>query len=135
MKINIKITKEVYAAYVRIVVPVRYDEEDIPNNFPLRTGDKWGAVVNIDSGIIIDWPPQEEDKKLSMKVCDEGSYIILDEDFNILKKIQGYVPHELVPGSYGDYIELEINKEGRITNWETSAKEIEELINGEGDDD
>jgi hypothetical protein len=29
----------------------------------------------------------------------------------------GYVPNDLVPGSYGDYVELSINEEGVITNW------------------
>jgi hypothetical protein len=48
-----------------------------------------------------------------------------------IHEIQDYVPHEIVPGEYGDYVELEINSDGAIDNWEVDADELCELINGE----
>jgi len=38
-------------------------------------------------------------------------------DGSVVSKIEDYVP-DLVPGSYGDYVTLDIDQYGRITNWE-----------------
>lgn len=117
MKATIKIEKEVEITHVRVEVAVRYDEEDIPNDFPLRIGDAWKATINIDNGQISDWPVGKTGD-MYMKVCDEGSYYLLDTEGNTILSIENdYVPNGLIPGSYGDYIELKINENGIITNW------------------
>jgi hypothetical protein len=117
MKAIIKVEKEVEIKYVKVQVPVRYEEEDIPNNFPLRNGNMWNAKIDIDNGIIIDWPKGKKGN-IQMKICDEGSYYLLDENDNMILKIeQDYVPNKLLPGSYGDYLELHIKENGVISNW------------------
>lgn len=103
--------------HIFIYVPVRYEEEDIPNNFPLRIGDVWAARVNIDTGKIDGWP-QGKSGNLHMKVCDEGSYRLIDKYNGLVASIeQDYVPHGVVPGEGGDYIDLQIDTNGVITNW------------------
>lgn len=117
MKIEIPTTKTVDIRRILIKLPVDYGEEDIPNNFPLRVGDKWVATVDVDTGQIAGWP-QGKLGYLHMKVCDGGSYTLFDERGNTVADTkEGYVPHGVVPGEYGDYVILEINEDGIITNW------------------
>jgi hypothetical protein len=117
MKAIIKAEKEVEIVMVKVDVAVRYGEEDIPNDFPLRSGNTWSAIINIDEGRVLDWPKGQKGH-LSMKVCDEGSYFLLDSEGNTISSIENdYVPNELIPGKYGDYIDLHIGENGFISNW------------------
>jgi len=117
MKTTVKVEKEVDIKFVKVEVAVRYDEEDIPNDFPFRKGDMWVASIDIDKGQVIGWP-EGIAGNLSMKVCDEGSYHLYDSEGNCIKSIeQDYVPNNLLPGKYGDYIDLHIESNGVISNW------------------
>ncbi|MCP4709872.1 MAG: hypothetical protein GY869_14715 [Planctomycetes bacterium] len=108
---------EIDIKYIAVALPVRYDEEDIPNDFPLRQGNMWSATIEIDTGRILDWPLGERGK-FSMKVCDEGVYRLLDKDKKeVLPSLEDYVPNDIIPGSYGDYVDLIIGIDGIITNW------------------
>ncbi len=118
MKFTVKRPVEIDISYIYIEVPVRYDEEDIPNDFPLRVGDLWKATVEIDTGKIINWPAAAGYRHIDMKVCDEGIYALQDAaGIEVARIDQDYVP-DAVPGRYGDYIELEIDANGVITNWD-----------------
>lgn len=117
MKIKVKREVEIDIKSVIIDIPVRYGEEDIPNDFLLREGDRWKATIDIETGQIHDWP-QGKTGSFDMKVCDEGTYTLIDQEGNEVAKIdEDYVPNGLVPGSYGDYVELNINEYGIVTNW------------------
>ena len=123
MKTVVKIEKEIDIKKVKVSVSVRYGEEDIPKDFPLRQGDMWNAEIDIDSGVITGWP-EGEAGRLGMKVCDEGTYTLIDSDGNeIITLEQDYVPTSLIPGRYGDYIDLQIDGTGKITNWNPSSFE------------
>ncbi len=105
---------EVPVDAIQMSLAVRYDEEDMPNDFPCRDGDTWTVTVDLATGKIRDWPgPAFE---LYMKVCDEGIYRLLDGDKVVAEK-DGYVPNGVVPGEYGDYVELIVTADGTITNW------------------
>lgn len=111
---------------------VRYDDEDISYDFPMRKGDLWKAKVELDTGKIVDWPAGKSGD-LYMKVCDEGTYTLLDDAGQKVAAIeQNYVPHGVVPGKYGDYVDLEISEDGTITNWPRKP-DLSAFI--EGDDD
>lgn len=117
MKTIVKRKQTIEISAIRIHVPVRYEEEDIPNDFPMRNGDIWQAEVEIDTGKIKDWP-QGKAGSLYMKVVDEGDYTLLGPHGNVVAMLEGdYVPHGVVPGEWGDYINLEINEDGIVTNW------------------
>lgn len=117
MKFTVKKPCEIEVSAVRVSLHVRYEEEDIPNDFPLRTGDMWNATIYIDSGRIKEWP-RPQSGTLHMKVCDEGTYTLLGPDGKEIATIeQNYVPHGVIPGKYGDYVDLKINSFGTITNW------------------
>jgi len=116
---------------IEVDVPVRYGTEDIPSDFPLRVGDRWKAFIDLKTGQISDWP-KGKSGNLYMKVVDEGTYTLWDDDGKVVKKIEDcYVPNTLIPGEYGDYIDLKINDEGIITNWKKtlSFEDFEDLDN------
>lgn len=126
MKLSVKTTQEVPVKYVRVVVPVRYDDEDIPYDFPLREKDessrygydRWACTIELNTGKILEWT-KGKTGDMFMKVCDEGTYKLLDERMNEVASIEDYVPNGLIPphDGYGDYIHLVINEDGIITNW------------------
>ena len=117
MKATVKRPVEIDAKFVNIEVAVRYGTEDIPQDFPGRKGDMWYGCIDIDEGRLLDWPNGVAGV-LAMKVTDSGTYELLDADREFIESInQGYVPNELIPGEYGDYIDLQIDDAGMISNW------------------
>lgn len=132
---NFPVTKIVDVKYVEICVAVRYGDEDMPYDAPMRVGDKWNALIDIDQGRVIDWP-QGEKLKFSMKICDEGTYILLDADENEVYRIdEDYVPNSLLPGEYGDYLSLDIDETGKITNWKNNASLCDFIRKQEDEED
>ena len=132
MKFEKQVIQEINVKFIDIVAPVRYGEEDIPNDFPGRVGDTWMARVEIETGKIVDWTNGVA-ADFSMKVVDEGSYHLIDENNNSVASIEeDYVPNGVIPGEYGDYIEMEINEQGVITNWPKSPDLS--AFNGEEED-
>jgi hypothetical protein len=134
MKVTVKrpVTMEVLA--VRISVAVRYGTEDMPEDFPFREGDLWTITVDIESGAIRGWPGGHA-RDLFMKVCDQGTYTLLGpKDVIVAELRDGYVPHGVVPGEYGDYIALTIQDDGVIANWKT-LPDVTEFFAGEGEKD
>jgi len=122
MEIKIPTTKTVEVTDIRLELAVRYEDEEMPYDFPLRSGDMWRATVEIDTGKIKDWP-KGKDGAVEMKVCDEGTYTLLDKDGNTVAELRNeYVPHGIVPGEYGDYVNLQIDPTGTITNWPSNPE-------------
>jgi len=106
---------------IGVSVAVRYDEEDIPNNFPFRDGDMWNVKIDVEKQSIIGWPSGITGG-FYMKICDQGTYTLFDEDDHEVACIQNnYVPNALLPGEYGDYLEMIIDDNGLITNWLSDA--------------
>lgn len=121
MKILINRPTEVDVKYLKMSVAVRYGEEDIPKNFPFRENDMWNVTIDIDKGEILNWPPDAYvfAFQMHMKVTDQGTYELQDEKFQqIAIKEEDYVPHILPGRHYGDYIILDIEPDGKISNWE-----------------
>lgn len=117
MDLTVKKIVDVPVRYLDLEVAVRYDEEDIPNDAPLRVGDLWKAVIDLEDGTVVNWPQGKTLSMDSMKVCDEGVYILRDADMQEVLRREDYVPNNLLPGEYGDYLSLKIDEAGKITNW------------------
>ena len=116
MKATVMIKTDIDAKFVFMQVAVRY-EEDIPDNFPKYKNNMWEALIDIDHGIIPYWP-QGVEGRLYLKVCDQGTYELFDKDMKSLALLENdYVPMGLVPGKFGDYIDLKINGKGKVLNW------------------
>lgn len=118
--------------YIRLVLPVRYGEEDMPNCMPFRENDIFSIMYDIKTGnivydnndkklidiidikSIIKWNENEKRvdsillnndfifKLNDLKVVDEGKYFLFDENGNILYSLVD----DYVPDSYsvdGEY--------------------------------
>lgn len=123
MKATVTKKVEVEIKKIRIRVEPRYvgdgEDDDMPTDFPLLQDGTWSAMVDVDTGAIDQWPIGDS-RTMHIKVCDAGSYALYDATGSEVAAFDGYVP-DIVPGSYGDYIELEIDENGVITNWDPSA--------------
>ena len=108
--------------YVDILIPEDVMEDDAPD-FPLRPEHIEGATytkitVDIKTAKVMNWTDECGYYELFCKPVDSGIYIIRAEDGKELDRIEeDYVPNKLVPGEWGDYIDLTISKSGYVTNW------------------
>jgi len=130
MKITAKVTeeKEFEAKFIQVNADVRYwgdaqingESTENGENVPFKNGDTWEPLIDIDKGIIVDWPEGTE-ASFYFKVCDAGSYHLLDENKEVIASIENnYVPNGLCHGEegFGDYIILSVNKDGSIAGYE-----------------
>jgi len=109
-------TIEVSAVVMEL--PVLFNDEDIPNDYPHRSGDKWNITVDAATGKIRDWPKGVKSRNVRIKVHDAGSYCLLDEAGMMIALVeQDYVP-DYIPGDLGDYVDFKIDENGVITNWD-----------------
>ncbi len=127
MEIEVTVKKKVNAVYLKAECSVRYwddgevngvaDEEDAPT-IPFARGDAWAPLIEIDPGIIVDWP-HSRTASVHYKVCDDGKYTLLDADREELISIVGYVPRIMSPkeNGYGDYVIMDIGPDGLISDW------------------
>jgi hypothetical protein len=121
--------------FLKVEAGVRYWEDATVNGtededgslIPFRSGDAWAPTIDLDSGCVVDWPA-DTTARVHYKVCDDGTYALLNEAGDIVRKVEGYVPAILSPGGdgYGDYIIMEIDGAGAITNWRVTLDEFEE---------
>jgi len=115
------------AKYLMVEAQVRYwDDAEINgersesgDHVPFKFNDVWVPVINIETGEVMDWP---KDTKASFhfKVCDAGSYFLLDENNKkIASRFNNYVPSGLCHGDqgYGDYIIFNVGTYGKIENY------------------
>ena len=133
MKITVKRPFEVNLKKVEVILPVKHGGEVIPYDFPFRIGDIWRATIDIDTGGIDGWPNGRKES-MYMKVCDSGSYIVTDENGEIVKRTDDYVP-SFIPNEYGDYVDFDINERGVIKRWNETIKNIESFFNEAKDED
>lgn len=127
MKVTAQITKEFDVTAISVSAEVRYWEDGTINGtvdtdgtlIPLRNGECWEPVIELDTGRVRDWP-EGTTADVHYKVCDAGEYYLLDGTGRILAEKHGYVPDMLSVGDsgYGDYIILKIGPDGLIEGWE-----------------
>ena len=134
MKTTIKTTLEVEITTLEVRAGVRYWEDATVNGvddvegklIPFRDGDYWCPVIDIDTGIIKDWPSGTT-ASIHYKVCDDGRYWLKnDDDACILSIEDDYVPDILFPkeSGYGDYIILDVDENGHIDGWRADLSDF-----------
>lgn len=129
------ITKEIDCKYLQVSAGVRYYEDATINGvedtegtlIPLKVGDNWEPKIDIETGVIVDWP-KGTIADIHYKVCDDGKYTVLDESGKEIVTKECYVPDILCPEGewYGDYIIMNVDENGLIAKWDSS--EIQNLI-------
>lgn len=133
MKITVNKKIEVEITALKVFAGVRYWEdatvggvEDTEGDLiPCRNGDMWCPIIDVDNGRIINWIGQ--DAEIHYKVCDAGTYQLVDKDGNIHLEIDNYyVPSCMCPGGdgYGDYIIMNVDDLGNIENWDTDFEDF-----------
>jgi len=135
MKVKIKKEVEVEVKTLHVRAGVRYWEdatvdgiEDVDGKLiPCRNDNDWHPVIDIESGKITNWEIGKT-ADIHYKVCDDGSYWLLDEKENQVIISEGYVPKTLSPGGsgYGDYIIMKVDSEGLINNWKFNISDFTE---------
>ena len=124
MELAIKKAATIQAKYLQVTVPIRFDEEDIPNDFPCRKADIWEIVIDLDNGFIEDWESIGDDE-VFLKVSDSGKYRLLDESKNEIVSISDYVPECLmIEDDDPDYISINIREDGYIKGWDAQHKDL-----------
>lgn len=117
MKVEVLKPVEIEVHTVKINVKL-YDDasENIPN-FLLNKHGEFEIEIEVDTGKVVNWSGVES-IRIFDKVCDCGTYTLFDKNGSrVVEVINDYVPNNLIPGSYGDYIDLQINMDGVVTNW------------------
>lgn len=117
------------AVFLRVAARVRYwDDTDIDGTpdtergerIPLRAGDLWCPRIDLERGLVVDWPPGLS-ASVHYKVADEGEYWLQDDEGNDIAKWRGaYVPDAYLchgERGYGDYIIMRIDENGRIDGY------------------
>lgn len=136
MKIKLKIEKEIEVKYLKVSAGVRCWEDATINGvededgtlIPFRNEDRWEPLIDVDEGKIIDWP-EGTIADIHYKICDDGNYLLFDENKVPITSIDGYVPNIMCPkeDGYGDYIIMDINSAGNIQKWNPrNMQEFEE---------
>ena len=89
------------------------------NKYPLVAKGMWSGIINLKTYKLLNWKPEYGDLYLQAKICDSGTYFLLNKGKKVICKIADYVPNNLIPDSddCGDYIRLRINSDGTIENW------------------
>ena len=94
-------------------------DELYENEYPLVSKGIWSGIINLKTHKLLNWKPEYGSLYLQAKVCDSGTYFLLDKDKKTICKIADNVPNGLIPevDDCGDYIRLRINEDGTIENW------------------
>ena len=128
MKAKIKIEKEVNFTHLKVKCGARYWEDTEVNGIedtdgdliPLRNGDYWCPVIDLETGIIKEWP-QGKTANVHYKCCDDGDYWLVTDEGEEIKSRGYYVPNilDIYKESFGDYVILNIDENGKIADWPT----------------
>ncbi len=117
MKVTVLRPVEIEISKIAVTLPAISHEGELPEDFPLRTGDLWKAVIDIESGCIEDWPEDARAINIFHYVGADGIYTLLAPDGTEVAEITGPVPHGLIPGLDSQFVDLVIHPGGTITNW------------------
>ena len=137
MKIKMMVEKEFDVGVLLAEMNIRYWEDGFVNGkecnpdtnpMPHSDGEMWSIGINIESGIIEDWPEGVE-SNVHFKVCDDGVYSLFERGENSLPFVvrkNYYVPNCLCPdgGGYGDYVIMKIDGSGKIENWNADINDL-----------
>ena len=147
MEVKIKEIKQIDVKYIQVDTEIRYWDDTSINgvddinfyetkgegepNMPcaVKVKDKpedcihsdhwhWKPLINVETGQIENWTKGVK-ADVVYKVCDAFACDVLDADKKVLFSYEGYVPRFMCPreDGYGDYIDMLIDGEGYILDW------------------
>ena len=91
---------------------------------------RWRPLIDIKDGVIVNWC-KGITAHAFYKICDDGSYALLDDDHNVLYDVDSYVPSILAieDQGFGDYIDMVIDENGKIKDWNCTEDDLKSIIN------
>ena len=89
----------------------------------------WTPIIDLENGVIINWPKGVK-VHVFYKVCDDFECTVYDEYYNEVLHYEGYVPDFLAieEEGYGDYIDMIIDENGCIQDWNITSSDIQQLM-------
>ena len=57
------------------------------NKYPLVSKGMWLGIINLKTHKLLNWKPEYGDLYLQAKICDSGTYFLLDKDKKVICKI------------------------------------------------
>ena len=67
------------------------------NKYPLVAKGMWSGIVDLKTQKLLNWKLEYGTLYLQAKICDSGTYFLLDKDKKAICRIAGYVPNGLIP--------------------------------------
>lgn len=156
MKINIIKPVEIEIKFLKVRAGVRYPEDsefiEVENDHKVnyisddaenpkmpfmevendKYGHKkfyWTPIIDLENGVIINWPKGVK-VHVFYKVCDDFECTVYDEYDNEVLHYEGYVPDFMAieEEGYGDYIDMIIDENGCIQDWNITSSDIQPLM-------
>lgn len=121
--------------FLKIKAKVRYwddakingREDASGESVPFKFGEFFSPLIDLEKGVVVDWPIGTV-ADFHFKVCDSGSYFLLNGDgVEIGQIINDYVPSGVCHGDngYGDYIIFSVNTDGEIVGYKNKIDQLE----------
>ena len=134
MKIELTVKKEFEVEFLQVSAGVRYWDDGAINgecrsdgfDTPCKEGDRWAPIIELETGEIINWDKGNK-AEIHYKVCDNGSYSLINRKREVVKTLDGYVPSLMCPkeNGHGDYIIMDIDENGMIKDWNCDLSDFE----------
>ena len=89
-------------------------------------------TIDVETGQVINWPKNSPFDLYDKKIVDEGEYILLDKNGEVIAEYEGYVPECVGFDGYGDYLEFEIDSVSNIPEWKFTQEHLDEFMKEAG---
>jgi hypothetical protein len=100
-----------------------------------RHGKKYFVLkIDVETGQVLNWPKNSPYDFFDIKIVDEGRYLLLDKNDEVIAEYEGYVPECVGCDGYGDYLEFEIDSASNIPEWEFTQEHLDEFMKEAGDE-
>lgn len=108
--------------------------DDIKKEYPElfdQSNGEFMLRIDVNTGNVYNWPANVDGYFRTVKVVDEGEYVLRDENCNEIHTANYcYVPEclQIEDNGYGDYFEFTINEDGYINKWKFTQNDVDELM-------
>ena len=100
-----------------------------------RQGKRYFVLkIDVETGQVLNWPKNSPHSFFDIKIVDEGRYLLLDKNDEVIAEYEGYVPQCIGEGGWGDYLEFEIDSASNIPGWEFTQEHLDEFMKEAGDE-
>lgn len=103
--------------------------KESPTNVILTNHLRWRPIIDIKEGVITNWR-KGVTAHAFYKICDDGTYSLLDDEKNVLYEVDSYVPSCLAieDSGFGDYIDMVIDENGKIKDWACTEDDLADIL-------